>query len=345
MKVLQQLIQYFWKRGALTADQAHYLVEHGFIRPGELENYQARAQPLEDETAAAESLRELDLLPPDELDHAEDALEHRPPGKRRAGKGSAKPTEFTGEQLSADLRPELSLRALYFPALIELAQPLDSPSDFENAAIALRQLDAERFRDLVMDATHSRPALLRELWCAVESRAFHDLLEDVHCRGRVAMAYRAILNAATPAAWGHYAWILHVPEVQTVANLLAVRRHLLGTLSWMLDNSWPRLTKCIQAPRGRRACAAWDVAFLGLVLAVNARDFARNLKRAGYSYKRWHAPGTWCEAWTTALLLEPTATQYTIHLYGSVAAASAAETPSLSEREDVEIVCPYDWKI
>ena len=32
MKVLQQSIQHFWQRGALTADQVHYLVEHGFVQ-------------------------------------------------------------------------------------------------------------------------------------------------------------------------------------------------------------------------------------------------------------------------------------------------------------------------
>ena len=32
MRVLQQLITYFWERGSLTAEQAHYFVEHGFVR-------------------------------------------------------------------------------------------------------------------------------------------------------------------------------------------------------------------------------------------------------------------------------------------------------------------------
>lgn len=36
MRVLHQLIKHFWRRGALTKEQADYLVEHGFIRAHEL---------------------------------------------------------------------------------------------------------------------------------------------------------------------------------------------------------------------------------------------------------------------------------------------------------------------
>ena len=351
MKVLQQLIKHFWANGALTMDQAHYLVESGLIRPRELENYEPRecapAASAEDGVGHQNGERiAMEVLLPDDLDRCEAALESRSADKRKAGKGKPKNPELTLEQLSEELRPELSVRAGYFPALMELAEPMAETSDFEEAAIALRQQDEEAFRELLLRATHAHPGVLRDLWCAVDASSFHDLLDDVPRGGRVTTAFRAVLNAEAPAAWGSNGWILQVPEVRTVFNLLVVRRLLMAGLAWMLDNDWSRLTKCIRAPRGQSSYTAWNAGFLGLVLVVDARQHRPNRKPVGYRYRRWHGPKTWGEAWATAMVLDPGSVMpLLLDLYGSQAVASHADTPSLSDREDVEILCPYEWKV
>ena len=73
MKVLQQLIQHFWLRGVLSVEQAHYLVESGFIRPGDLENYEPRPQDREEETVVV-SRRAAEIYRPDELEQTETDL-------------------------------------------------------------------------------------------------------------------------------------------------------------------------------------------------------------------------------------------------------------------------------
>jgi hypothetical protein len=349
MKVLQQLIKHFWDRGSLTMDQAHYLVEHGFIRCRELENYEPRegARALDDEGVdrADYELQRIEVLLPDDLERQENALESRAPGKRKAGKSKPKAPELSLEKLGEELRPEISVRAGYLPALIELASCLREVVDVEEATIALRQQGVDAFRELLVQATETRPGILRDLWCALDVRPFHDLLNAWPHGGRVATAYRAVLNAESAAAWAAHGWIMQVPEMRMVSNLLCVRRRLLAVLTWLLDNAWARLTKCVQAPRGPSSYAAWDVGFLGLVLVVNARDQRLKRKPAGYRYPRWHGPKTWCEAWETALALDPVAVMpFLIHVYGSAAAPSQDDTASLSEREDIEIVCPYEWK-
>ena len=36
MRVIEQLVQHFWTRGALSREEALYLVKHGFIRESDL---------------------------------------------------------------------------------------------------------------------------------------------------------------------------------------------------------------------------------------------------------------------------------------------------------------------
>ena len=36
MRVIEQLVHHFWARGALTRDQAQFLVNHGFARAADL---------------------------------------------------------------------------------------------------------------------------------------------------------------------------------------------------------------------------------------------------------------------------------------------------------------------
>src|SRR5205085_2258983 len=52
MRVIEQLVQHFWARGALTRDEALYLVGHGFVREADLPGLVER--PPEPETDEVE---------------------------------------------------------------------------------------------------------------------------------------------------------------------------------------------------------------------------------------------------------------------------------------------------
>jgi hypothetical protein len=82
MKVVQQLIEHFWDRGSLPLEQAHYLVEHGFIRAVHLAGYVPR--PDADDEACNKA--RVEVLLPTEWDRAEEALIGQPTGKKLARK-------------------------------------------------------------------------------------------------------------------------------------------------------------------------------------------------------------------------------------------------------------------
>src|SRR5437773_1630164 len=72
-------------------------------------------------------------------------------------------------------------------------------------------------------------------WECVDPEPFHTLLSQPKARGPVIRAFAAILTAATPGAWGQAAWLLRVPEVQTVVNLLAIRQQLVPAIRWLYE--------------------------------------------------------------------------------------------------------------
>src|SRR5213080_4547028 len=91
MRVLRQLITLFWQRGAITLEQAHYFVEHGFVRPEDLPDYQPRAQEAEVDGGADKSGRPAPRPPslpilPDALDETEADLADQPEVKRKRKK-------------------------------------------------------------------------------------------------------------------------------------------------------------------------------------------------------------------------------------------------------------------
>src|SRR4051794_6105077 len=125
MKVLQQHIQHFWQRGALTPEQAHYLVEHGFVRAEDLADYEPReAEP---DQAPDEERLEIDILLPDELDHKEEELAASAGARRKGGKAAPRTPDLTTEQLGELLEEILRTREALVPALQALSGA-DAPS-------------------------------------------------------------------------------------------------------------------------------------------------------------------------------------------------------------------------
>ena len=122
MKVLNQLIQHFWDRGALSLDQAHYLVEHGFVKAADLDNYVPRP-PEPEEADAAMAAEPVEVLLPDEWDQREEVLVEKPAGKKR-GKAAPKLPEYDLARLRDGVVAALAEREDYFPALVELAERL-----------------------------------------------------------------------------------------------------------------------------------------------------------------------------------------------------------------------------
>jgi len=347
MRVLQQLITYFWERGSLTADQAHYFVEHGFVRAQDLPGYEPRVQEDEEDRdwpVWDDRPNEIDVILPDTLDLVESALAGQTEGKRKRRKGAPKVADISPKQLGKLLEDILKARHGSFAALIELARPDYSRHDERMAAVVLRNTDEQQFPRRLLKAVRARPGLLAQLWECVDDAPFHDLVAQPRMKGKAVRAFDAILRSSDAGEWGSGAWILSVPAVQAVANLMAVRRRLLPAVAWLYDTHWSALARCVQRPgRPRRS---WDGLGFGLVLVYNARARLRKRTPAGFSLgKRLTATG-WREAWANAVALDPVAaTPYLIHVFGNVSNATSPRTVDLSTREDFELICPNDWKV
>jgi hypothetical protein len=347
MRVLQQLIIYFWERRSLTAEQAHYFVEHGFVRPQDLPGYEPRRLP-EDEDhdwpVWDTEPNEIDLLMPDTLDAVAADLAEQTQGKRKRRRGAPKVPDISPEQLGQLLEGILKSRSGSFPALVELARPDYSRNDGRMAAVFLRNIDAEQFPRRLLRAIRARPGLLAQLWECVDDQPFHDLIGQARMKGKAVRAFDAILRSSGAGEWGAGAWVLSVPAVQTVANLLAVRRRLLRSIAWLYDTHWSALSRCMQRPS--RPKRSWVGLGFGLVLVYNARARLGKRTPAGFSLgKRLTAAG-WREAWANAVTFDPAAvTPYLIHVFGNVSEMSDYRAGNLSTREDFDLICPNDWKV
>jgi hypothetical protein len=334
MKVLNQLVRHFWDRGALSEDQAHYLVEHGFIRAEELENYSAREESPEDIRAYTPD--PVVVLPPDTWDEqAEQLDESRPRAKKVGGKAGAKTPDFDRAQLQSALAAELKNRARFTPALVELAsRTVDS---WEDAALALRQATPERLRDLLVRATSTRPAIVGELWACLRGEPFHEIVGTDDARGPVARAYNLLLRATTPAELRQVGWLLRLPEACVVSNLVQVRRNFLAALAWMYEHRRVKLGRCVQRPS--RSLPGWDTLAFGFVLLHNARGHASRRKPTGYVLSREADDVKLRDAWTIAMSLDRVATTpFFTRMFAK--ARTGDESP-----DAFHLYCPNDWKV
>jgi hypothetical protein len=348
MRVLRQLITLFWQRGAITPEQAHYFVEHGFVRAEDLPGYHPPPRVEEADGAADKSGRAAPRPPslpilPDALDEAQTDLAEQPEVKRKRKRQLPKVPDLTPEELGERLDAILKSRAASFPAMVELARPDYARRDERMAAVVVRHLEEGQFRRRLLRAVRARPAILAHLWECVDDQPFHDLVAEDGVKGKPVRAFEAILRSCQPGQWGPGAWALQVPAVQAVANLLAVRCRLLPAVTWLYDNHWTVLAHGLQRPtRPRRS---WDGFGFGMVLLHNARANRKGRPPRGFVVTKRPSGAGWREAWTNAVALDPAAvTPYLIHVFGKLPdPADPADDPSV--RQDVELICPNDWKV
>jgi len=347
MRVLQELITLLWRRGAISLDHAHYFVEHGFVKAADLHDYQPR-EPVageDDEGKSRAAHPPLPLLLPDDLEEAEAGLAGQAGTKRKRKQHPPRVPDLTPEELGARLEAILHTRAPCMPALVELSRPHYKGKDGLGAAVILRQFKDTTLTRRLVAVVRAEPRALAYLWEAVDSQPFHDLVEEAGVKGKAVRAFEAVLRSAEPGQWGSScAWVLQVPAVQAVANLMAVRQRLLPAVAWLYDNHWSPLARCVQRPpRPRRS---WDGLGFGLVLLYNARAQLTKRTPPGFPLvKRLTAAG-WRESWSNALGLDPAAVMpYLIHVFGAIPDASRPTAEDLSAREDVALICPHEWKV
>ena len=78
----------------------------------------------------------------------------------------------------------------------------------------------------------------------------------------------------------------------------------------------------------------------------NARAHVARRRPSGYPLNKDFSGVDWFDAWTLAMALDAgTVTPFVLHVFGSLNALRGSAALDLQDREDVEIVCPANWKI
>jgi hypothetical protein len=225
MRVIEQLVQHFWTRGALTREEAQYLVKHGFVREGDLPGL------VED----AERTDVWDVEPDPRFDpkaRAAEELEDELTGRNSAGGRRGKKKKPAGHNvapLATHLGSHLSSREA-FPALHELGQRLTPCADWRGAARAVAAAESDDLEAALVAVLNARPRALGELWFWFDLEPVFEWAERGDNAGPVADAIGKLLRADTPGRVGRLDQLLKVPEVQALTDLLAARGAFLAAL-------------------------------------------------------------------------------------------------------------------
>ncbi len=236
MKVITQLIRHFWQRGALTSEQAEYLLDQGFARLADLPGYQA--PPEVAESAVATKTIEL----PSRLEEIGEQLD-RP---RKRGRGGPKGVVPEEKDLRMWLNKQFARRSRALASLVTFARQSAPCATWQDAVVRLRQVRPDRLQKGLASALRSHEIGLRTLWLAVDPEPFHARMEDASLRGPTVRAFRMLLALRSAPQMGRYVWILRLDEVQAALNLLAVHRRLLGALGELYRQHRPTLNAALQ---------------------------------------------------------------------------------------------------
>jgi hypothetical protein len=325
MKVITQLIRHFWQRGALSPEQAEYLLDQGFAKLADLPGFKPVERVDTPQPAVA-------VLAPHPLEATTEDLE-RP--RRRAGRGGPKGVVPEADDLQLWLRKQFLRRGRAFSSLVRLGERFGPCATWHDAVKRIRQTKPERFVKGLAGALRSQQVGLRNLWQAVDPEPFYARMEDASLRGPTVRAFRMLLSVQDAAQLGKYCWILKFDEVQATCNLLQANRRLLGGLSGLFHHHRSVLNGALQH-------STHPVPHWGLVLLYNSyRRSTENGATAGREFGPVELPAdeVWRQAWTAALLMDPSAvTRLLVGCYGRRQVGDGAACGHL-------LYCPLGWKL
>lgn len=358
MRVIEQLVHHFWARGALTREDAAFLVKHGFAREADLPGLapeQAPADPLEtiiEEALALEhELREeADTSAADvkarEAEELEDELVGRNAGSRKSGGKKKKPTGHDLAPAVAALGAHFAAREPY-PALCELGCRLKPCATWRDAARAVSAARPEALETALVGLLAARPRALGELWFWFDLEPLFDWTDDAENAGPVADGLSKLLRADTLARVGRLGQLLKAAEVQSLLDLLPARRAFLNLLPVLYHAHFPKLGQWLVPPAGA-AAKGWPALPWAFVIVYNARHGTASASPLGYPVDARKLPFAVVRtALATALPLAPVAVRELLidrlrHRDEPVPDRAHWEKYLVFDRE---LYCPFTWRI
>lgn len=339
MRVIEQLVHHFWARGALSREEAQFLVDHGFARECDLpglvgperetdpETYEPPApDPDDDREAADVKAREAEEL--------EDELVGRNAGSRKVGGKKKKPSGHNLAPAVATLSAHFAAREPY-PALVELGTRLRPCGDWRDAARAVGAAPPEALEQALVGLLNARPRALGELWFWFDLEPLFDWTEDADSAGPVADGLSKLMRADTLARVGRLGQLLKAAEVQALLDMLPARRAFLNMLPVLYHAHFPKLGLWLVPPAGA-AAKCWPALPWSFVIVYNARQGTADGPPMGYPLDPDALPPRLLKlALATALAQAPVA------VCGLLAELRDRDAPVFARKPH----CPYTWRV
>jgi hypothetical protein len=345
MRVIEQLVQHFWARGAITRDEALYLAKHGFVKEADLPGLVADEprpepeRPPQRPTGRDEETRAI------EAEQLEDELIGRQGGGKRGGR-KKKPSGHNLAPAAAALAGHFAGREPY-PALVELGSRLRRCPDWPAAARAVAAADPTALELALVGLLNVRPRALGELWHWFDIEPLFTWAEDAANAGPVADALAKLMRAATPAEVGRLGQLMKAAEVPPLVDLLAARRAFLRLLPALYTGHFASLARWLVPPAGA-AADRWPALPWAFVLVYNATRGTTDAPPPGYEVK-WQAVAfeLLAAAMATAYTLAPVAFRELL-----IPGLRDRSVPIPDEHDrtrdavfDRPLYCPYAWRI
>jgi hypothetical protein len=285
MRVIEQLVQHFWTRGALSREEALYLVKHGFVREADLAGLVDTQQTDESESSPSEHDRRDDE-PHDDLEKkirdAEEKHDKSIGGAGGKGGKKKKPAGHNVAPAATLLGTHISAREAY-PALHELGnrlKPKPCPT-WREAAQAVAAAKPAKLETALVGLLNGRARALGELWFWFDLEPLFLWAEDSANAGPVADAIGKLLRTDTPGRVGRLEQLKKAPEVQALTDLLAASKPFLAQLPVLYDRYFDKLGHWLIPPTGV-AAAVWPTLPWAFVLAYNGRKGTPDKPPPGY---------------------------------------------------------------
>jgi hypothetical protein len=294
------------RAGSLSAQQLDYLRQRGFLPAV---------------TDGADRGGEDDWEEPTCTDR-DDATE-RFGGERPRGGRRPRDTELNVEALAEVLEPLYAARLGLLAALVPLA---DADEKTPDAAIRwLRQRSPEELAGPLRERIVGGSVGIDRLWAVL---ALDDFDDAAPAAGSVSNSYRALVRAARAGQTDlpvSYAWLLRVPAVSAVYDLLVTQRLLLEAVG-LVHGRDPAVLRDGLRRRPH------PLAFWALLILFNVDHQAKRVGKGSGTLRAVRGrpdDATWARAWAQALLMNE---REVLPLLAR-----------LHEPAEVPLFCPASW--
>jgi hypothetical protein len=296
MKAIRQIIDYLRGRGVLTLDQLKGLATQGFLP---WEEIFGEEDPIE-VPLPAQAVPQSELM----LDETDEVSSRaRSSGGKKGRDVLHKGPVLESEDICARLAGGFESWETELDGLVRIGRRLVPCDRWNEAAIAIRNAEADTILRALHDGISARDPSLEDLWNALSLEHYRDIVDEEGVHGPAVNAYRAILEVNDPAHLGKHAWLLKSEEVSRVANLKTAQRRILRGCGFSFGDHPDLFAPAIR--RDRRGMAYW--AFV--LLYSSRRGMPGHRPKPGVE-EQWPAREPpddvgWMRAWAHAIAMDP----------------------------------------